>query len=70
MPRPEDLLTSVAAAMLTAAFVLSFLLINLHIKISQMDRMRDEAVERGFAEWVKETNGITRWKWKDKNLQK
>ncbi len=32
---------------------------------SQRDELKVEAVKRGFAEWVVDTEGKTTWKWKE-----
>lgn len=31
----------------------------------QRDELKQQAVERGFAEWVVKSNGSTTWQWKE-----
>lgn len=31
----------------------------------QKDTLKEQAVERGYAEWVVDSSGNTQWKWKE-----
>jgi len=47
------------------AMTVILLLIVTFIASSQRDDLKAEAVKRGFAEWVSDSNGNTTFKWKD-----
>lgn len=41
------------------------LYLSLIFSITQKKEFKREAVERGYAEWIVDSNGNTTWKWKE-----
>jgi hypothetical protein len=39
-------------------------LVGIFILDTKLDTLRQEAVKRGFAEWVVDASGETEWRWK------
>lgn len=48
-----------------SAIVILMLFITLFVVIGQKDRLKQQAVERGCAEWIVKSNGETTWQWKE-----
>ena len=46
---------------------LLFAIIAVFAAVIQMDNLKIEAVDRGFAEWQVNSNGTVTWKWKAQN---
>lgn len=45
--------------------LLAMTVVALIIGANQRDKMKQEAVERGYAEWVVDSKGETKWRWKE-----
>ena len=51
------------SAIMCVCFIL--LLVAAFMVAEQRDELKQQAVERGFAEWVVKPNGSTTWQWKE-----
>lgn len=55
----EDVISKLGFLLLAMAVV------ALLIGANQRDKMKQEAVERGYAEWTVDSKGETKWRWKE-----
>lgn len=55
----EDVISKLGFLLFTMTVVALF------IGANQRDKMKQEAVERGYAEWVVDSKGETKWRWKE-----
>lgn len=55
----EDVISKLGFLLFVMAVVALF------IGVNQRDKMKQEAVERGYAEWVVDSKGETKWRWKE-----
>lgn len=55
----EDVISKLGLLLLAMAIVALF------IGANQRDKMKQEAVERGYAEWTVDSKGETKWRWKE-----
>ena len=51
-----------AAGLLLTALIMA--IIGVFTLKIQLDTLREEAVQKGFAEWVVDASGETEWRWK------
>jgi hypothetical protein len=45
--------------------LLLIVVIALFIAAHQRDKLKEQAVDRGHAEWVTDSKGETKWQWKE-----